>query len=143
MFEDSFPLSRYMYKKMERLTSETKLVVKLVLSVNTGNVPYEHIFHEIYIPEDVRANFQLCGIDGFLSEPPYAPIGTDIEILYKGLVHMCSHQELYLQGRIYQPASYRKAVSMLAMLIYQCQKYPKARLEAHYLPKEVEVVSEQ
>lgn len=124
---------------------DAKLVVKLVLYLDTGNVPYEHVFHEMYVTKDVRANFQICGIDGFLAGPPFGKIGENIDILYRGLVHMCSHQELYVDNlKVYLPTSYRKSVSMLASFIYECQKYPNAHIEAHYIPskKEVNVVSE-
>lgn len=135
-------MSEPLYKDLvERLINFPKLCVKLVLNVDTGNIPYKHIFHEVYIPEDVRKFYQLCGVDGFLSEPPYGPIGDHIDILYRGLTHMCSHQELYLNGKVYQPMAYRKAVTMLASLIYECQKFPKACLETHYLEAEVNIVS--
>lgn len=144
LFEEGFKDNKeiLMKKWREGMAPRPKLLVKLVIQIYTGNVPFQHIFHEVYIPEDVREIFQICGVDGFLSDPPCAPIGINIEILYNGLVHMCSHSELYMTIPPYQSRAYRKAISMLATLIYECQKYPKAYLEAHYIPKEANVVSE-
>lgn len=110
--------------------------VRLELDVNTGNIPYKLTLFEMYVSDQIKEYIEFTGCWGIMSaiSSGYIPVGEYLDILFKGLLHLCSNPELYIPGPIDQTENaklvnrYQQTIYLFSSFITACVKYPKATI---------------